>query len=148
MVAFPSAADALLCAVAMQQSAPTTVQGERLAIRVGLTAGEGATRRRPITSAPRWWSPAVSATGAEAGQILLHRPGGRAPVRTPGFAFAASGELELKGVPSPSPLTRSSMGLLRPSTGSRPRAVVGREAELARLTEPPARRRPAGRTRP
>src|SRR5262245_24488728 len=40
MVAFPSAADALSCAIAMQQAAQRPVAGERVAIRVGLTAGE------------------------------------------------------------------------------------------------------------
>src|SRR4051812_24903337 len=40
MVAFPSAADALTCAIAMQQAACRPVAGEHLAIRVGLTAGE------------------------------------------------------------------------------------------------------------
>src|SRR5215470_9457288 len=40
MVAFPSAADAVRCAVAMQQAARRPVAGERLSIRVGLNAGE------------------------------------------------------------------------------------------------------------
>src|ERR671923_2300891 len=41
MVAFPSAADAVRCAVAMQQaSRRPSPGGERLAIRVGLNAGE------------------------------------------------------------------------------------------------------------
>src|SRR6266446_5283768 len=40
MVAFPSAAAAVRCAVAMQQAARRRVGGERLVIRVGLNAGE------------------------------------------------------------------------------------------------------------
>ncbi len=41
MVAFPSAADAVRCAVAMQQAAPRrTAGGERLRIRVGLNSGD------------------------------------------------------------------------------------------------------------
>src|SRR5436309_14381817 len=40
MGAFLSAADALRCAVAMQQASRRPVAGEQLAIRVGLNAGE------------------------------------------------------------------------------------------------------------
>jgi class 3 adenylate cyclase len=40
MVAFASAADAVRCAIAMQQDGRRPVQGEHLAIRVGLNAGE------------------------------------------------------------------------------------------------------------
>ncbi|HEV8627468.1 MAG TPA: adenylate/guanylate cyclase domain-containing protein [Acidimicrobiia bacterium] len=40
MVAFGSASDALRCAIAMQQASRRPVAGERLAIRVGLNAGE------------------------------------------------------------------------------------------------------------
>src|SRR5712691_3803514 len=40
MVAFPSAAEAVRAAVAMQQASRRPVEGERLAIRVGLNAGE------------------------------------------------------------------------------------------------------------
>src|ERR1700740_465609 len=38
--AFPSAADAVRCAIAMQQSARRPTAGERLAMRVGLHVGE------------------------------------------------------------------------------------------------------------
>src|SRR5438270_9280863 len=40
MVAFASALDAVRCAVAMQLDARRAVHGQRLAIRVGLNAGE------------------------------------------------------------------------------------------------------------
>jgi hypothetical protein len=40
MVAFPSAADAVRCAIAMQQMSHRPVNGEHLAIRVGLNAGD------------------------------------------------------------------------------------------------------------
>src|SRR5918996_3794032 len=40
MVAFSSAADAVNCGIAMQQAARRLIHGERLAIRVGLNAGE------------------------------------------------------------------------------------------------------------
>jgi len=81
MVAFPSAAAAVRCAVAMQQAARRRVGGERLVIRVGLNAGEAlreetdyfgtpvvvarrlcAARRVGRSSAPSW-SPDFSPAG-------------------------------------------------------------------------------------
>jgi len=70
MAAFASPADAVRCAVAMQQGAGRPIDGERLRIRVGLNVGEimrGA-------SGDYFGTPVVTARricdAAEAGQIL------------------------------------------------------------------------------
>ncbi|MGH9001812.1 MAG: adenylate/guanylate cyclase domain-containing protein [Acidimicrobiia bacterium] len=100
MVAFASAADAVRCAVAMQQASRRLVQGERLTIRVGLNAGE--TLR---DAADYFGTPVVVARRlcdrADAGQILCTElVAGLLGGRT-GISFSALGRLELKGVPEP-----------------------------------------------
>src|SRR5712692_7712431 len=102
MVAFPSAADALSCAIAMQQAAQRPVGGERLDIRVGLTAGEAL---RDV--ADYFGTPVVMAKRlcdrAEPGQILCSDLVAGLLSGRPGFSFAALGELELKVLPRPMP---------------------------------------------
>jgi class 3 adenylate cyclase len=72
MVAFPSAADARRCAIAMQQASRRPVQGERLTIRVGLNAGEALRE-----AADYFGTPVVIARRlcdrADGGQILCTR---------------------------------------------------------------------------
>ncbi len=132
MVAFPSAADAVACAIAMQRASRRPVQGEHLAIRVGLNAGEAL---RDVTD---YFGTAVVVARrlcdrAEGGQILCTDLvagllGGR-----PGFHFAELGRLELKGVAAPVPVlevrydARSALGL----PAELP--FVGRESELTHL---------------
>jgi class 3 adenylate cyclase len=55
MVAFGSASDALRCAIAMQQASRRPVAGERLAIRVGLNAGEAFWDEADYFGPRRWW---------------------------------------------------------------------------------------------
>jgi tetratricopeptide (TPR) repeat protein len=97
MVAFPSAADAVRCAVAMQQAARRPVVGERLAIRVGLHAGEALREETdyfgmPVVIARRLCE---HATG---GQILCSTVlSGLLASRT-AFTFRDCGVMELKGL--------------------------------------------------
>ncbi len=134
MVAFPSAADALSCAIAMQQSADRPVGGERLEIRVGLTAGEAL---RDV--ADYFGTPVVTAKRlcdrAEAGQILCSDLVAGLLSGRPGFAFAAVGELELKGLPQPVATYEVRYETDAARTFAADAPLVGREAELARLTE-------------
>ncbi len=69
MVAFPSAADAVRCAIAMQQAARRPTLGERLEVRVGLNVGEALREETDY-----FGTPVVVARRlcdrAEAGQIL------------------------------------------------------------------------------
>jgi len=132
MVAFASAADAIGCAIAMQRASRRPVQGERLAIRVGLNAGEALR-----DAADFFGTPVVVARRlcdrAEGGQILctdlvaglLH---GHA-----GFAFSEVGPLELKGVPRP--VSVLAVRYEVPSALGLPSQLpfVGREPELERL---------------
>ncbi len=134
MVAFPSAADALSCAISMQQAAQRPVAGERIAIRVGLTAGEALR-----DAADYFGTPVVLAKRlcdqADARQILCSEVVAGLLAGRPGFTFAAAGEFELKGLPQPVAAYE-----VRYESESRPAAyreapLVGRDAELARLTE-------------
>jgi class 3 adenylate cyclase/tetratricopeptide (TPR) repeat protein len=133
MVAFPSAADALSCAITMQQAAQRPMGGERLSIRVCLTAGEAL---RDV--ADYFGTPVVMAKRlcdrAAAGQILCSDLVAGLLSGRPGFTFAAVGELELKGLPQPVAAYEVRYQLLSadPMAGATP--LVGREAELARLT--------------
>ena len=100
MVAFPSAAEAVQAAVAMQQESRRLVGGERLAIRVGLNAGEA------LRDAARPFGTAVVVARrlcdrAEAGQILCTETVAGLLSGRSGFAFSELGKFDLKGVPRP-----------------------------------------------
>jgi class 3 adenylate cyclase len=134
MVAFPSAADALSCAITMQQAAQRPVGGERLQIRVGLTAGEAMR-----DSADYFGTPVVMAKRlcdrAAAGQILCSDLVAGLLAGRPGFAFAAVGELDLKGLPHPVAAyeVRYESDTGSPFATAAP--LVGRDRELARLVD-------------
>jgi class 3 adenylate cyclase/DNA-binding CsgD family transcriptional regulator len=103
MVAFSSAADAVSCAIGMQQTACHSDGGVQLAIRVGLTAGEAL---RDVTD---YFGAAVVTAKrlcdrADAGQILCSELVTGLLAGRPGFTFTALGELELKGLPAPVPV--------------------------------------------
>ena len=132
MVAFPSAADAVSCAIAMQQAGRRPVAGERLAIRVGLTAGEA------LRDAVDYFgTPVVMAKRlcdrAETGQILCSDLVAGLLAGRPGFNFASVGELDLKGLPAPVTAYEVRYETAQGITTETP--LIGREAELARLTE-------------
>jgi class 3 adenylate cyclase/tetratricopeptide (TPR) repeat protein len=132
MVAFSSAADAVRAAVAMQQASRRPVHGERLAIRVGLNAGE--TLR---DAADYFGLPVVVARrlcdGAEGGEILCTEVVTSLLAGRPEFAFADLGRLELKGVLQPVAAFAVIYGPV-PATGLAGRIpCVGRDVELERL---------------
>jgi class 3 adenylate cyclase/tetratricopeptide (TPR) repeat protein len=133
MVAFPSALDALRAAVAMQQASRRPVAGERLAIRVGLNAGEALR-----DAADYFGTPVVVARRlcdrADGGQILCTETVAGLLAGRSGFTFAELGKLALKGVPEPVAAceVRSELAEAEARYVAKV-AVVGREAELARL---------------
>jgi class 3 adenylate cyclase/tetratricopeptide (TPR) repeat protein len=133
MVAFPSALDALRAAVAMQQASRRPVAGERLAIRVGLNAGEALR-----DAADYFGTPVVVARRlcdqAEGGQILCTETVAGLLAGRSEFAFTDLGKLALKGVPEPVAACEVRSELAEAEARYVARIpVVGREAELARL---------------
>ncbi len=134
MVAFPSAADALSCAIAMQQAASRPVAGERLEIRVGLTAGEAMR-----DEADYFGTPVVTAKRlcdrAAAGQILCSDLVAGLLAGRPGFSFAAVGDLDLKGLPHPVAAYEVRYESDSGSPFATTTPLVGRDRELARLVD-------------
>jgi class 3 adenylate cyclase/GAF domain-containing protein len=129
VVAFASAADAVECAIAMQQAVQQPIHSQRLAVRVGLNAGEALRQeadyfRQPVVVARRLCD------RAEAGQILCTDLVARPLARR--FAFVGLGALQLQGVPDPVAAYEVRSG--RPGLPSEV-PLVGREAELRRLLE-------------
>jgi class 3 adenylate cyclase len=132
MVAFPSAADALRCAIAMQQASRRPVAGERLAIRVGLNAGEA------LRDAADYFGTAVvvarrlcdRAAGAQilCSELVAGLLAGRA-----GFSFTPLGPLELKGVPQPVAALEVAYEAEADLSLVARLPFVGRHDELARL---------------
>jgi len=133
MAAFVSAADALRCAIAMQQASRRPVGGERLAIRVGLNAGEAFR-----DEADYFGTPVVVARRlcdrADPGQILCSELVSGLLAGRATFTFASLGPLELKGVPHPVSALE-----VRYEADATPGLVarlpfVGRQDEIARLS--------------
>jgi adenylate cyclase len=99
MVAFPSAADAVRCAIAMQESA-ARAPGERLSLRVGLHVGEA------IKNESDYFGTAVVIARrlcerAGAGQILCSALVAGLLAGRQAFSFRELGALELKGFSTP-----------------------------------------------
>jgi class 3 adenylate cyclase/tetratricopeptide (TPR) repeat protein len=133
MVAFPSAAEALRAAVAMQQACRGPVHGERLAIRVGLNAGEA------MRDAADWFgTPVVVARRlcdmADAGQIVCSELVVSLLEGRTEFTFSDLGALELKGVPKPVAALAVEYEEARPGGLAGTVPCVGRDGELSRLT--------------
>src|SRR5262245_23815890 len=100
MTVFASAADAVRAAVAMQQAARRRAVGERLALRVGLHAGEALRDETdyfgmPVVIARRLCDQAQAGQVLASGIVVGLLAGRQA------FRFSAVGELTLKGVAAP-----------------------------------------------
>jgi class 3 adenylate cyclase/tetratricopeptide (TPR) repeat protein len=132
MVAFPSAADAVRCARAMQQAAHRPVHGERLAIRVGLNAGE--TLRE---AADYFGLPVVVARRlcdrAGPGQVLCTDVVAGLLMGRPDFTFSDLGTMDLKGVPRPVQAFAVHHEVEGPAVVPSRMPFVGRSAEVHRL---------------
>jgi class 3 adenylate cyclase/tetratricopeptide (TPR) repeat protein len=98
MVAFASTADAVRCAIAMQQAAAQH-PGERLAIRVGMNVGEVLQQK---TGSGYFGTPVVVARRlcdrAATGQILCSQAVSLLLAGRAAFAFRELGAVELKGI--------------------------------------------------
>ena len=102
MTTFPSAADAVRCAVTMQQTAGRRAAGERLGLRVGLHVGEA------LREESDWFgTPVVLARRlcdrATAGQILCSNLVVELLRGRQAFSFDDVGPLALKGLAAPVP---------------------------------------------
>jgi class 3 adenylate cyclase len=132
LATFASVAEAVRCAVTMQQGARGRTNGERLGLRIGLHVGEmqadeGDYTGSPVVLARRLCERAV------AGQILCGSVVVELLRGRQAFQFAARGALELKGFTEPLPAyevvyTPDDPGALR-----RQAPFTGRTAELARV---------------
>jgi hypothetical protein len=129
VVTFPTAADAVECAMALQRASLQPVDGQRLPIRVGLNLGEDLHRetdylRRPVIVARRLCD------RAKAGQVLCTDV--VAQPLTGRFAFDGLGALRLEGIPEPVAAYE-----LRPGWPGLPAVVpiIDRDAEQQRLLD-------------
>src|SRR5262249_59363294 len=101
MAAFASPADAVRCAVAMEQGAGRPIDGERLRIRVGLNVGEimrgagGGYFGTPVVTARRLCDE------AQAGQILCGSTVAGLPARRRALPLPDPGPHVLEGPPPP-----------------------------------------------
>ena len=100
MVAFPSAADAVRCAVAMQQGARLPAAGEQLEIRVGLNVGEALQDEADYFGLPVAIARSLCDQAA-AGQILCSALVSGLLSGRKAFSFKDLGELELSNMPAP-----------------------------------------------
>ena len=100
MVAFPSAADAVRCAIAMQHAARRPAIGERLQIRVGLNVGEALQEEADYFGTAVVIASRLCAR-AESGQILCSALVAGLLSGHQGFRFDDRGQLELKGIAAP-----------------------------------------------
>ena len=133
MAIFPSVADAVRCAIAMQQQARRPTAGERLGLRIGLDVGEalpdaGDYVGTPVVVARRLCEQAT------AGQILCSAVVVELLRGRLAFRFADVGAHALKGFPD---AVRAYAVVYEPADaaarlGQTP--FTGRTAELARLT--------------
>jgi len=133
MVAFPSAADAVRCAIAMQLAAQRPVAGERLAIRVGLNVGEALQDESDYFGTPVVVAKRLCER-AHGGQILCSAVVGHLLSGRQAFAFRDCGALELKGIATPLPACEV-VYEADPTAMLAHAPFVGRTAEIAKLNQ-------------
>src|SRR5262245_12842492 len=133
MAAFASPADAVRCAVAMQQGAVRQIDGERLRIRVGLNVGEimrgagGGYFGTPVVTARRLCD------AAEAGQILCGSTVAGLLAGRRAFRFRDLGPQTLKGLAEPVGAAEVEYDAEEPTAFLATTPFVGRDDEMARL---------------
>jgi predicted ATPase/class 3 adenylate cyclase len=132
MVAFASAADAVRCAIMVQQASLRRVGGERLAVRVGINAGE------PMSEGDDYFgTPVVVARRlcdrAGPGQILCSAVIESLLAGRHAFSFHDLGPLELKGITAPLEACEVAYETDRAGVLITRTPFVGRGKEMARL---------------
>ncbi len=134
MVAFPSAADAVRCAIAMQQAARRPTAGECLAIRVGLNVGEALRDETdyfgtPVVVAKRLCD------RAQPGQILCSSVVSHLLAGRQAFTFRDLGQIDLKGLSAPTATCEVRYDAGDPSALLTRMPFAGRSAEVTRLQQ-------------
>jgi class 3 adenylate cyclase len=133
MAAFASPADAVRCAVAMQQGAVRSIDGERLRIRVGLNVGEimqgagGGYFGTPVVTARRLCD------AAQAGQILCGSTVAGLLAGRRAFRFRDLGPQALKGLADPVGVAEVEYDAEEPTAFLAATPFVGRDEEMARI---------------
>ncbi|MGH7895595.1 MAG: ATP-binding protein, partial [Candidatus Binatia bacterium] len=133
MASFASPADAVRCAIAMQQGAVRPLGGERLRIRVGLNAGElirdpgGNYFGIPVVTARRLCD------SAQPGQILCTSTVAGLLAGRRAFRFADVGPQTLKGLADPVGVVAVEYDAEEPAAFLATTPFVGRDDEMGRL---------------
>src|SRR5215468_3319312 len=133
MAAFASPADAVRCAVAMQQGAVRPIDGERLRVRVGLNVGEimrdagGGYFGTPVVTARRLCDAAQAGEILCAGAVASVLAGRRA------FRFRDRGPQALKGLKDAVGVAEVEYEAEEPTAFLATTPYVGRDDEMARL---------------
>ncbi len=132
MVAFASAADAVRCAITVQQTSRRGVRGERLAVKVGINAGEAMSEGddyfgTPVVVARRLCD------RAQPGQILCSAVIESLLAGRQAFSFRDFGPLELKGITAPVDAREVAYETDRTGVLLTRTPFVGRVKEMARL---------------
>jgi class 3 adenylate cyclase len=132
MVAFASTADAVRCAITMQQASRRLVNGERVTIRIGINAGdalrdEGDYFGTAVVTARRLCD------RAGPGQILCSAVIEALLAGRQAFSFRDLGDLELKGLTAPVAAREVIHETEQPGLVLSRTPFVGRDGELARI---------------
>jgi class 3 adenylate cyclase/tetratricopeptide (TPR) repeat protein len=132
MVAFASAADAVRCAIMVQQASRRGVRGERLAVKVGINAGEAMSQGddyfgTPVVVARRLCDQ------AQPGQILCSAVIESLLAGRQAFSFHDLAPLELKGISTPVEAREVAYETERAGVLLTRTPFVGRGKEMARL---------------
>jgi class 3 adenylate cyclase len=133
LVVFSSTADAIRCAVSIQQSARRPVSGRRLDIRIGIHLGEALRREGgyfglPVVIARRLCD------RASTGQILCSRLVAEILSGRHTFSFREIGAFELKGIATPMGVCEVVYERNDPAAMLNRTPFVGRGAQLERLS--------------
>jgi class 3 adenylate cyclase/tetratricopeptide (TPR) repeat protein len=134
LTTFASVADAVRCAVSMQQAARGRTAGERLGLRVGLHVGEVLADEDDYVGTSVVLARRLC-DRAGAGQILCSGVVVELLRGRHAFRFAGVGALELKGFPEPMPVYEVGYEADDPAALLRQTPFAGRTAELRRLAQ-------------
>src|SRR5215475_1063939 len=133
MATFASVADAVRCAITMQQQARRPVAGEQLGLRIGLHVGEALPDEDDYVGTPVVLARRLC-DEATAGQILCSALVVELLRGRQAFRFAGIGGRPLKGFPDPVPAYEVAYEPEDAAARLAQTPFTGRTAELARLT--------------